>query len=147
MLQPSHCSIQAARAVLLILAVAAGGGALAPDGPGSVVVPPTATTHVPADVQKRVIDVFTPSLVLPDTTEWLFDYELPFEDGGQVICGRVNIQDSTRQYIGWRDFYVVVRGTDLSYSGMQPRSSVHDPTGSITHAFNVLCQRHDKAPD
>jgi hypothetical protein len=111
--------------------------------------PPVPTTSVPAksvpaspvppDVQKRVIDSFSNAFVYPDTAIWKFDGYPPFAAGGNVACGRVNYQDSTRAYIGYRGFYVVLRGPNIDASSVLPRFPWQDPTGARTNSYHELC--------
>jgi hypothetical protein len=96
-------------------------------------------TPVPPDVQQRVITIFSDSLVLPDTAEWRFESFEPFPGGGNVACGVVNYQDSTKVYIGWRGFYAVVRGPNITTRAILPRYKRQDPTGGALYDYTLLC--------
>ena len=106
---------------------------------------PARATPVPPDVQQRVIAVFSANLVLPDTAVWRFENYVPFPDGGNVACGTVNYQDSTKVYIGWRGFFAVVRGPEITTKGILPRYKGQDPTGGAMYDYNLLCH-HTPAP-
>jgi hypothetical protein len=105
-----------------------------------------AATPVPPDVQQRIIAKFADTLVLPETAIWRFDDFRPFEAGGNVACGHINYQDSTRAYIGWRPFYAVVRGSAIDSTGMVPRWAKQDAVGAVTGNYNTLCNDHYKLP-
>jgi hypothetical protein len=102
---------------------------------------------VPADIQQRVIAHFSDAFVLPDTAIWKFDGYPPFPEGGNVACGRVNYQDSTKAYIGYRGFFAVIRGPNIDAANILPRFSRQDPTGAATATYHQLCDAVTPKPD
>ena len=99
---------------------------------------PPGTAKVPPDTQFLVESAFAPQLVLPATAMWRFEYMKPY-GSGQIVCGHVNFQRSTRQYIGFLGFYAVVRHGRVGISGIEAENAMQDPTGSIKFAYDSMC--------
>jgi hypothetical protein len=100
-----------------------------------------AANPVPIPEQRIIQDHFAPHLVLPELAIWRFETLTPYAGGGDLVCGHVNFQNSTRQYFGFKGFYAVVVGKKVTSSGIQATNAVQDPTGAFEFAYAELCQK------
>jgi hypothetical protein len=94
---------------------------------------------VPSKTQRLLEAFFAPQLPLPDTAIWRFELIKPYMGGGDIVCGAVNFQRSTRVYIGFLGFYAVVRHGKVGINGLQAEHAQQDPTGAFKFAYETLC--------
>ena len=95
---------------------------------------------VPPETRRLVEDHFASSLVLPATALWQFVSIRPYIGGGDIVCGKVNFQNSTRRYIGYLGFYAVVRNGKVGISGIEAANAMQDPTGAFKFAYQSFCE-------
>ncbi len=103
---------------------------------------PALAGDVPLKTQRLVQQHFAPQLVLPATALWRFDVIKPYQGGGDIVCGKVNFQNSTRRYIGYLGFYAVVRNGTVGISGIEAENTMEDPTGAFKFAYQNFCGLH-----
>jgi len=94
---------------------------------------------VPVDTKRLIQSHFAPTLVLPATAIWRFDGMKPYGGGGDMVCGKVNFQNSTRRYIGFLGFYAVIRNGKVGISGIEAENVMQDPTGAFKFAYHNFC--------
>lgn len=99
--------------------------------------PPAA---VPPAIREMIADFFRASLVYPDATRWHFSSVGPYIDGGTLYCGEANVQNSLRQYAGFRRFYAVVRDGAIN-EGLMLGKAADDPSGGQKFKIDTLCGR------
>ncbi len=98
----------------------------------------SAAVEVPPSVRAAIRAFFDARMVTPDTTIWRFDRVGPSPIGGTVYCGRVNMQNSLQQYLGFREFYAIVLRGRVSEGAIMERAR-SDPTGNEAFKINALC--------
>jgi hypothetical protein len=101
---------------------------------------PAGTESVPIETQDLVEAAIAPQLVLPQTALWQFDFEAPYREGAQVVCGTVNYQSAMRKYLGPQRFYAIIKAGEVTLSQLQDPPYV-DPTGAEAARFKLLCDR------
>lgn len=94
---------------------------------------------VSVEVQDKVIAVIGRQLVKPETARWVFDFIRPDPGGGQIICGKVDYQDSTKKFLGAHRFFVTYSGGKVRQMALEST----DPTRnrSLDTDFAALCDR------
>ncbi len=100
-----------------------------------------AVAAVPVPMQRSIQGYFAPTMVLPALALWRFENIKPYGGGGDLVCGEVNYQDSTRQYLGYLGFYAVVRNGKVTMGGIRAANEAQDPTGAFEFAYSKLCSR------
>ncbi len=99
---------------------------------------PPGTRPVSQPVRDLVEAEIGKDFVLPQTTQWRFDYTLPYAGGsGDVVCGSVNYQSAQRKYVGWHVFYAIVDRNTVKLNQVVDPS--FDTTGQIAARFRLLC--------
>jgi hypothetical protein len=101
-----------------------------------------AANDVSIAYQRLVKAHFAINLPLPDLAIWRFDSVRPYPGGGDIVCGKVNYQNSTRVYMGMLGFYVVIRNDRVGLSGIEANNAMEDPTGAFKFAYHNLCDKH-----
>ncbi len=101
---------------------------------------PAGAGSVPLETQDLVEAAISPQLVLPQTALWEFDFRVPYSEGGELVCGRVNYQSAMRKYLGPQRFYAIIQGGVVKRSQLQDPPYV-DPTGAEAERFRLLCDR------
>jgi hypothetical protein len=96
---------------------------------------------VPVPTQRLIEAHFAPRLVLPALAIWRFEVMKPYPGGGELVCGHVNFQNSTRQYLGFLGFYAVVDSDRVTIGGIEADSEIQDPTGAFKFAYQTLCTK------
>jgi len=88
--------------------------------------------------QQAVMEHFRPIFVLPQFTRWRFDDSKPYQLGGTLICGQVNFQNSNRVFLGFKDFYIVIKDGKYQEGGIVG-NEIQDPSGATAFAYKILC--------
>jgi hypothetical protein len=101
-----------------------------------------AANEVSIPVQRLVKARFAVNMPLPDTALWRFDGVKPYAGGGDIVCGKVNFQNSTRVYMGMMGFYAVIRSGKVGLAGIEATNAMEDPTGAFSFAYHNLCDQH-----
>jgi len=101
-----------------------------------------AANQVPIPVQRLVKARFAVNMPLPDTALWRFDSVKPYAGGGDIVCGTVNFQNSTRVYMGVLGFYAIISRGKVGLAGIEANNAMEDPTGAFSFAYHNLCDAH-----
>ncbi len=107
----------------------------------ALAAPQAFANPVPVPTQRLVQAHFAPILVLPATAIWRFEVLKPYAGGGDLVCGHVNFQVSTRRYLGFLGFYAVVQNGKVANGGIEADSEIQDPTGAFKFAYQTLCEK------
>ena len=96
-------------------------------------------TPVSIDMQDKVEDAAARQLIKPETALWTFDFIRPDPGGGQIVCGKISYQDSTKKYRGPYRFFASVRSDKVVKVTLQEASRTHGQ--SLDFDFAALCDR------
>ena len=94
---------------------------------------------VTQDLQDKVEEEAARQLVKPETALWTFDFMRPDPGGGQIICGKIRYQDSTKTYRGPYRFFAAVRGKKVVKVTFQ--EAFRTQGQSLDFDFAALCDR------
>jgi hypothetical protein len=97
---------------------------------------------IPAKVRAQVKEYFRIVAIYPDATQWRFTKVAPFF-GGTLYCGEANLQNSMRQYRGFRAFFVTIF-PDGVHEGAILDEDRDDPTGGERFKIKLLCDPASK---
>jgi hypothetical protein len=117
-------------AVLLLMGLSWAGTARAADGNAA---------HLPRETRDLVKASFREIFLLPDQVHWEFDVVRPYPTTGTSVCGRVNYEDSTRHYVGFRLFFAVLVDGHVTDHRIVPDSYVADPTYTNLQGYKIAC--------
>ena len=94
---------------------------------------------VTIDMQDKVEEAAAKQLVKPETALWTFDFVRPYPGGGQIVCGKISYQDSTKKYRGPYRFFATVRSDKVVKVTLQEASRANGQ--SLDFDFAALCDR------
>ncbi len=96
-----------------------------------------AAGEVATEIRDRIEEKLSPAFLLPQTTLWQFDAELPFVGGEHVVCGWVNFQSAQQKYVGFHQFYAILSGGAVTLA--QIDDPVSDTSGELADKLKTLC--------
>lgn len=91
------------------------------------------------DLQDKVIAKIGRLLVMPETARWVFDFIRPDPGGGQIVCGKVDYQDSTKKYQGPHRFFAIYSRDKVNQ--VMVESTDPSRNRSLDVDFAALCDR------
>jgi hypothetical protein len=114
----------------VVLGVLAGGPAAAEDDNAA---------HIPLETRKLIKAKFEDNFLFPELVEWRFDFTRPYPTSGTAVCGRVNYQDSTHGYIGFKPFFALIVDGRVTDYHIVPGVYAQDVTYAGLAAYKIAC--------
>jgi len=95
--------------------------------------------HIPLETQQLIKAKFADSFLFPDYVQWRFDFTRPYPTSGTSVCGRVNYQDSTHAFIGFKPFFALILNGRVTDYHIVPGVYAQDVTYAGLAAYKVAC--------
>ncbi len=117
-------------ALLLVSAACLPAGAVAAASPQQ---------PVSFEVQDKVIAVIGRQLITPETARWVFDFIRPDPGGGQIVCGKVDYENSAKVFQGPHRFFAAYNRGKVGSVAVESSDPTRDR--SLDVDFAALCDR------
>jgi hypothetical protein len=95
--------------------------------------------HIPLETQQLIKAKFADSFLFPDYVQWRFDFTRPYPTSGTSVCGRVNYQNSTHNFIGFKPFFALILNGRVTDYHIVPGVYAQDVTYAGLAAYKVAC--------
>ncbi len=98
---------------------------------------PALADEVPTADRDRIQDNLSTAFVRPQLAIWHFDGERTYIGADRLVCGWVNFQSAQQTYVGYHQFYAIVRYGKVTLA--QIDDPVSDTSGKLAEKLKGLC--------